>query len=336
MASRARQPVRANAAPDGFVPSPGAADGIKRQQLLEAIARAGTPYYDEKADRARQAEYYRDIDPSASLYGQLHELVSRTHTEWLDYDAARYLYPWVDLRPGMRLQSVYSPREVTTGDPLHRPNHSPRYHKKSRNQVERMQARVVRRAKHYAEGEEWKKALMSAPLNAPELAARIALLEAGNYFNCEHAVPQVLYERDPLMRGDLHQLFASERDINSVRSNLPLRDFPEYDGTPIPGSEREGYARPDGFEPAGGKGPMARAVMYFMLRYPWVLKRAGELGYNHEQLQTLLQWHREDPPGLYEQHRNAEIEKLQGNRNPLIDHPEWAFMLDFSAALVDR
>ena len=31
-----------------------------------------------------------------------------------------------------------------------------------------------------------------------------------------------------------------------------------------------------------------------------------------------------DPPSLHEKHRNAEIAKIQGNRNPFIDHPEWA------------
>jgi len=30
-----------------------------------------------------------------------------------------------------------------------------------------------------------------------------------------------------------------------------------------------------------------------------------------------------------ERHRNAEIQKLQGNRNPFIDHPEW--VADFPA-----
>ena len=35
---------------------------------------------------------------------------------------------------------------------------------------------------------------------------------------------------------------------------------------------------------------------------------------------------------MYEQHRNFAIAELQGNRNPLIDHPEWATQLDFATA----
>ena len=33
----------------------------------------------------------------------------------------------------------------------------------------------------------------------------------------------------------------------------------------------------------------------------------------------------------YERHRNAAIFERQGNRNPLIDHPEWAARIDFGA-----
>jgi hypothetical protein len=31
-----------------------------------------------------------------------------------------------------------------------------------------------------------------------------------------------------------------------------------------------------------------------------------------------------DPPDAFEKHRNDVIESIQGNRNPFIDHPEWA------------
>jgi endonuclease I len=34
----------------------------------------------------------------------------------------------------------------------------------------------------------------------------------------------------------------------------------------------------------------------------------------------------------YERHRNFAIAELQGNRNPLIDHPDWAERIDFTAA----
>ncbi|MCE7870964.1 hypothetical protein DYH09_11385 [bacterium CPR1] len=309
-----------------------------RRDLLAVVARGGQPYYDEAADRRAQVSYYAGLDVNlapAALFDELHQLVSSTHTNWLDYDAARHLYPWVDLRPSLRLQSIYSAQSVATDDPVRRPTDSPKIFKRSRSGMKRLEARMSRREEVFRQAEDWIKALSSAPTDAATLASRIALVEAANYFNCEHAVPQVLFDRQDPMRGDLHHLFTAERDINAVRSNRPLADFPEYDGKPVEGSEPEGFAPADrtGFEPAGGKGPMARAVLYFMVRYPWVLERAGELGYDHAELETLRRWSREDPPGLYEKHRNAEIQVQQGNRNPFVDHPEWVDRVDFSLAL---
>jgi len=48
-------------------------------------------------------------------------------------------------------------------------------------------------------------------------------------------------------------------------------------------------------------------------------------------MQVLLDWHKDDPVSLWEQHRNATIFEAQGNRNPLIDHPDWATHIDWRA-----
>ena len=63
-----------------------------------------------------------------------------------------------------------------------------------------------------------------------------------------------------------------------------------------------GKSEANGFEPARGKGAAARAVCYFLLRYPGVVRQYGE-----RPLQTLLAWHAADPPGEWERHRNAAI-----------------------------
>ena len=83
-----------------------------------------------------------------------------------------------------------------------------------------------------------------------------------------------------------------------------------------------------GFEPDAGKGPVARATLYFLLRYP------GQVGdepreLQRERLPLLLDWNRVEPVAEYELHRNAAIAELQGNRNPLIDHPEWSERIHF-------
>jgi endonuclease I len=44
----------------------------------------------------------------------------------------------------------------------------------------------------------------------------------------------------------------------------------------------------------------------------------------HGKKSVLLQWSKMDPPDAFEKKRNDVIESIQGNRNPFIDHPEWA------------
>jgi len=39
---------------------------------------------------------------------------------------------------------------------------------------------------------------------------------------------------------------------------------------------------------------------------------------------TLLDWHKAYQVTEFEMRRNNRIEQIQGNRNPFIDHPEYA------------
>jgi endonuclease G len=155
------------------------------------------------------------------------------------------------------------------------------------------------------------------------LAGLEALLEN----SAEHVVPQSWFkEREP-MRGDLHHLFACEKRCNSFRSNIPFFEFTEEKVMEDCG-RREALA----FEPKGGKGAVARAVLYFLMRYPGEINnRSTE--YTPDRIDILLRWHNEFPPDLYEQHRNREIFLKQGNRNPLIDHKEWASRINFRLGL---
>ncbi|CAM5672489.1 endonuclease [Streptomyces hirsutus] len=145
-------------------------------------------------------------------------------------------------------------------------------------------------------------------------------------FNCEHVVPQSWFAKKEPMRGDLHHLFACEAGCNSFRSNFPYFDFPDFDEAV---RDACGMRESVGFEPQEGKGVVARATLYFLLRYPGQVGDAAR-EFPEDRLPVLLQWHESEAVTEYELHRNAAIAEIQGNRNPLIDHPGWAREIDFT------
>jgi endonuclease I len=85
-----------------------------------------------------------------------------------------------------------------------------------------------------------------------------------------------------------------------------------------------GKSGENGFEPLHGKGPGARALFYFLLRYPGVVQ-PEEMP--PQRAQMVLDWHESEAVTEWERHRNAAIFERQGNRNPFIDHPELAHRL---------
>lgn len=60
-------------------------------------------------------------------------------------------------------------------------------------------------------------------------------------------------------------------------------------------------------------------------------RTAGEL--EQERLAALLEWHEGFAVSIYERHRNARIQARQGNRNPFVDHPEWATKVTLASGL---
>jgi endonuclease G, mitochondrial len=276
--------------------------------LAEFKAAADRDYYDEKGDRQAQATYYNlasNLTP-AQLYQELKQLVSRTHTTKLSYKPSRDLYPWVDLRPNLKIESVYSKQEF---DPAKLIEDDFRIHT-----LRTIHTQTLRL-----------KPLMSAE----QFQQKLDLLEASLPYNCEHTVPQSWFRKKEPMRGDLHHLFACESACNSFRGNHPYFDFPDFNK-----AIRSSCGKLEGgkFEPSVNKGIVARAVFYFLLRYPGEINKT-EQEYQSDRLPTLLAWHKAEPPGAYEKHRNAAIFEKQGNRNPLIDHPEWADKIAFELGL---
>jgi endonuclease G len=277
--------------------------------LASLRANQGRIYYDAAADAEAAAAYYRDIDQVASgvaLLGALHTLVQQTHTHMPHYAPARMLYPWVDLYPDRRLRSVYSGKTFEPEDLI--------------RDDARIEVARTRRRQQLAARE--------AEITPDALAAELALVEDELPYNCEHVVPQSSFAKAEPMRGDLHHLFACETHCNSFRGNTPYFDFPDADRAVMHDC---GRSEPDRFEPNVGKGAVARATLYFLLRYPGVIgDRSREL--QPDRLPILLAWHETEPAGEWERHRNAAIAEIQGNRNPLIDHAEWVRRIPFESA----
>ncbi|MFC4024392.1 endonuclease I family protein [Oceanobacillus longus] len=129
---------------------------------------------------------------------------------------------------------------------------------------------------------------------------------------------------------DLHHLRPTDVSINSARSNFDFdeggREHIEADGN---------YYDSDSWEPRDNvKGDVARMLFYMDVRYEG---DSGELNLElndqvnngsepyHGRLSVLLEWHEADPVDDFERRRNEIIyNDYQHNRNPFIDHPEWA------------
>lgn len=137
------------------------------------------------------------------------------------------------------------------------------------------------------------------------------------------------------MNGDLHNLHAADGSVNVTRSNF---DFDEVEGgTYIEEADAYYSSADNAFEPSDAhKGAVARTLFYMATRYEG---ENGELDFEmadatgtapnatHGKLSTLLQWNRDFPPTDYERRRNDVVELSQSNRNPFIDHPEYADMI---------
>ena len=76
------------------------------------------------------------------------------------------------------------------------------------------------------------------------------------------------------------------------------------------------------------KGDVARIIMYVWTAYTDYYSNLPELTNAFESYETLLRWHTEDRPDVLEGRRNDYVQSsLQKNRNPFVDHPEYAWKI---------
>jgi endonuclease G, mitochondrial len=270
------------------------------------LERVDEEYYDEEQDLQDRDGYYSGVNLNASgddLYRSLSKLVAKTHKKKLSYSPSKHLYPWVDLREDGELISIYSGASFSVEEFIQ--------HDENAEAARRSELESIMALESFA---------------TDDLAGIMDALEASHPYNCEHVVPQSWFNKREPMRGDLHHLFSCEVRCNSFRGNLPFTEFGlekvmEDCGESIGGK----------FEPLGGKSAVARATLYFLLRYPGEINNKQN-EYTADSLGTLLSW-AQQPVSEYEKHRNQAIFEKQGNRNPLIDFPELVDKINFRLGL---
>ncbi len=138
--------------------------------------------------------------------------------------------------------------------------------------------------------------------------------------------------------SDAHHLRPTEATLNSTRGNLSFGEVEQTtanivseNGSTTYGATADELCYKSGsfFYPAEGyRGATARILMYVQVRWGDDYNLEFVLGAGSNKtigdIETLMKWHLEEPPTEEEITRNNVVAELQGNRNPFIDHPEYA------------
>ncbi len=282
----------------GDIPADVAADNLSPAELYDALnarisENGGLTIAPRFPDRLEALESFHRRTLEAA------GLESTLMLEDAKYDRSRaHLYTWVDLHPDRMLHCIYTGTLIAPEQLL-------------------------------------LKDLITGLDMADELPRRF---RNNQFLNCEHVVPQSWFKHEPVARADLHHLFTSHGTANNFRSDSVYsnlageatavagpQNLPEYiekAGLKAPGPKR--------FEPFTSKPVVARATLYFLVAHQG---KIDESRIDQAQIDLLVEWSKQAPPNEYELHRNESIGEVQGNRNPLIDFPEWVDHIDFKKGL---
>ncbi len=157
----------------------------------------------------------------------------------------------------------------------------------------------------------------------------------GDCYNREHSWPKSWFKDLTPMYSDLFHLFPTDGKVNGMRNNYNYGNVGSVMWTSKNGSKL-GITNFPGredtvFEPINAyKGDFARGHFYMSVRY--YTEDAGwstSDGTNKAELlpwyaNVLYSWHMLDTVSAKEIARNEAIYGIQKNRNPFIDHPEFA------------
>lgn len=157
----------------------------------------------------------------------------------------------------------------------------------------------------------------------------------GDCYNREHSFPQSWFNSASPMVSDLFHIYPTDGYVNGERSNYPYGEVATPTWTSLNGSKLgpcsyTGYAGTV-FEPIDEyKGDFARSFLYMAVRYytedaswPGSAMVNGAEPYPWA-IVLLKNWSAIDTVSQKEIDRNNTIYGIQNNRNPFIDHPEYA------------
>lgn len=162
--------------------------------------------------------------------------------------------------------------------------------------------------------------------------------------NREHVWPKDGGDAFPEKSGpgsDAHHLRPTETQLNSTRGSKNFDEVAQTSANVVKENGSSGYGNSaygadalcyssgSFFYPAKGyRGATARILFYVQTRWgdQYNLEFVDGAGSSKTigKISTLLKWHLEEPPTEEEIRRNEVVFGLQGNRNPFIDHPEYA------------
>jgi endonuclease I len=190
----------------------------------------------------------------------------------------------------------------------------------------------------------------------PQNPGNVIMVYTGQSIKAHDSIGHHQWEREHIWarsHGDFDDIQIPKCDLHNLKPvdgsfNGPAgKWYKDYDKGGIPfkkdGIETECFTDNDSWEPREeDKGDIARILFYMDVRYEGgkegldlqlidevntVLKTdSGKVG-SYGKLSTLLEWNQLDPVDDFERNRNEVIYSYQKNRNPFIDHPEFADLL---------
>lgn len=183
----------------------------------------------------------------------------------------------------------------------------------------------------------------------------------GDCYNREHTTPQSWFGSAAPMVTDIQLILPSDGYVNGRKSNYPYGNVTNATYTSIDNQSKLGTGPSLNFGYSGTvfmpfsawKGDVARIALYVATRYEdqiindnWYSKSSADAAilsptdennasmrrlqiYDDWFIRTMFQWMQDDPVSQKEIDRNNAVyyQSGQHNRNPFVDHPEYAALI---------